>query len=160
MEPLANPAPKPSSAALVLPLEAVGLADLADVGGKNASLGELIQQLSPEGVKVPGGFAVTAAAYREFLAEAGLQRQLHTVLDGLDGHDIGRLQAAGAVRAMQMDINPDWAAGYWFSQPKPGAASARPTAHKPLPFKKPLYRWFTATSRDFYRVHVRDSVQP
>jgi len=96
MEPLANPAPKPSSAALVLPLEAVGLADLADVGGKNASLGELIQQLSPEGVKVPGGFAVTAAAYREFLAEAGLQRQLHAVLDGLDGHDIGRLQAAGA----------------------------------------------------------------
>ena len=87
---------EPLTQALVLPLEAVGLADLAEVGGKNASLGELIQQLSPEGVNVPGGFAVTAAAYRQFLAEGDLQRQLHTVLDGLDGHDIGQLQAAGA----------------------------------------------------------------
>ena len=87
---------EPLTQALVVPLEAVGLADLADVGGKNASLGELIQQLSPEGVNVPGGFAVTAAAYRQFLAEAGLQRQLHAVLDGLNGHDIGQLQAAGA----------------------------------------------------------------
>jgi len=81
--------------------------------------------------------------------------------DSLSARTLARvLQAAGAVRAMQMDINPDWAAGYWFSQPKPGAASARPTAHKPLPFKKPLYRWFSATSRDFYSVHLRDSVQP
>ncbi|NDC36097.1 MAG: hypothetical protein EBZ51_12180, partial [Synechococcaceae bacterium WB9_2_112] len=63
MEPLATPPPTTDAAALVLPLEAVGLADLADVGGKNASLGELIQQLSQEGVNVPGGFAVTAAAY-------------------------------------------------------------------------------------------------
>ena len=92
---------EPLTQALVVPLEAVGLADLADVGGKNASLGELIQQLSPEGVNVPGGFAVTAAAYRQFLAEAALQRQLHAVLDGLNGHDIGQLQAAGAAaRAM------------------------------------------------------------
>ena len=87
---------EPLTPALVLPLEAVGLGDLADVGGKNASLGELIQQLSPEGVNVPGGFAVTATAYRQFLAEAGLQQQLHAVLDGLDGHAIGQLQAAGA----------------------------------------------------------------
>ncbi|MFM8975184.1 MAG: PEP/pyruvate-binding domain-containing protein, partial [Vulcanococcus sp.] len=87
---------EPLTPALVLPLEAVGLGDLADVGGKNASLGELIQQLSPEGVNVPGGFAVTATAYRQFLAEAGLQQQLHDVLDGLDGHAIGQLQAAGA----------------------------------------------------------------
>ncbi|NDC36272.1 MAG: hypothetical protein EBZ51_13085, partial [Synechococcaceae bacterium WB9_2_112] len=48
---------------LVLPLSAVGLEAIALVGGKNASLGELIQQLSQEGVNVPGGFAVTAAAY-------------------------------------------------------------------------------------------------
>ncbi len=63
------------------------------------------------------------------------------------------LHAAGAVRAMQLDINPDWAAGYWFTQPTSGSSSRRPLAHKVLDFKKPLYRWFSATSRDFYSVH-------
>lgn len=63
------------------------------------------------------------------------------------------LRAAGAVRAMQLDINPDWAAGFWFSPARSGGGSKRPVAHKVLQFKKPLYRWFTATSRDFYSVH-------
>lgn len=67
------------------------------------------------------------------------------------------LHAAGAVRAMQLDINPDWAAGYWFSSPKSGSDSDRPVAHKVLDFKKPLYRWFSTTSRDFYSVHVVDN---
>ena len=83
-------------AELVLPLEAVGLEAMAEVGGKNASLGEMIRQLSAQGVRVPGGFATTAAAYRHFIEANGLQQQLHAILDGLDGHDIARLQAAGA----------------------------------------------------------------
>ena len=83
-------------AELVLPLEAVGLEAMAEVGGKNASLGEMIRQLSAQGVRVPGGFATTAAAYRHFIEANGLQQQLHAILDGLDGHEIARLQAAGA----------------------------------------------------------------
>ena len=82
--------------ALVLPLEAVGLGDLARVGGKNASLGEMIRSLAADGVQVPGGFATTAAAYRQFIAAAGLQQQLEALLDQLDSRDIAQLQAAGA----------------------------------------------------------------
>ena len=96
MAPSIPPAPAPNPAPLVLPLQAVGIGDIAEVGGKNASLGELIQQLALDGVQVPGGFATTAAAYRQFIAAGDLQRQLHSILDGLDGHDIGQLQAAGA----------------------------------------------------------------
>ena len=81
---------------LVLPLEAVGLEAISDVGGKNASLGEMIRELSAEGVRVPGGFATTAAAYRHFISCGHLQQQLHTILDGLDGQDLAQLQAAGA----------------------------------------------------------------
>ncbi len=83
-------------AELVVPLEAVGLEAIGDVGGKNASLGEMIRELSAEGVRVPGGFATTAAAYRHFVSSGQLQQELHTILDGLDGHDIAQLQAAGA----------------------------------------------------------------
>jgi pyruvate,water dikinase len=83
-------------AELVLPLEAASLEAIGEVGGKNASLGEMIRQLSAQGVRVPGGFATTAAAYRHFIEAGGLQQQLHTILDGLDGHDIAALQAAGA----------------------------------------------------------------
>ena len=81
---------------LVVALEAVGLEAIAEVGGKNASLGEMIRELSAEGVRVPGGFATTAAAYRHFIGSGGLQQQLHAILDGLDGRDIAQLQAAGA----------------------------------------------------------------
>ena len=83
-------------AELVLPLEAVGLEAIAEVGGKNASLGEMIRELSAEGVRVPGGFATTAAAYRYFISSSALGQQLHSILDGLDSGDIARLQAAGA----------------------------------------------------------------
>ena len=82
--------------ALVLPLEAVGLEAIGEVGGKNASLGEMIRELTAEGVRVPGGFATTAAAYRHLIHYGALQDQLHTILDGLDSRDIARLQAAGA----------------------------------------------------------------
>ncbi len=83
-------------AELVVALEAVGLEAIGEVGGKNASLGEMIRQLSAQGVRVPGGFATTAAAYRHFIQAGGLQHQLHAILDGLDSHNIAQLQAAGA----------------------------------------------------------------
>jgi phosphoenolpyruvate synthase len=56
----------------------------------------MIRELSAEGVRVPGGFATTAAAYRHFIRSGQLQQELHSILDGLDGHDIAQLQAAGA----------------------------------------------------------------
>jgi pyruvate,water dikinase len=80
---------------LVVPLAKVGLDAIAEVGGKNASLGEMIQRLEPAGVRVPGGFATTAAAYRLFIAANGLRPVLTELLDGLDADDLAALQAAG-----------------------------------------------------------------
>ena len=97
-----DPAP-----ALVLPLEAVGLDAIDQVGGKNASLGEMIRALSAEGVRVPGGFAITAAAYRLVLAHAGLDRQLCDLLRGLDVDNLAQLQAAG-VAARALVLGAPW----------------------------------------------------
>jgi len=82
--------------ALVLPLEAVDLGSLASVGGKNASLGEMIRELGAAGVRVPGGFATTAAAYRLLLRHNGLEQRLATLLAELDPGDLEALQLAGA----------------------------------------------------------------
>ena len=71
------------------------MTDIDVVGGKNASLGEMIGNLSSAGVDVPGGFATTAAAYRAFLATDGLDERIGAVLDGLDVDDIDALTAAG-----------------------------------------------------------------
>ncbi len=57
--------------------EEFGIDDVASVGGKNASLGEMYQKLSGQGVRVPNGFAITAEAYRAMLAEAGILGALH-----------------------------------------------------------------------------------
>ena len=73
------------SEALVLPLEKVGIADIPIVGGKNASLGEMIQQLRPKGVKVPTGFATTAYAYRYFIQAAGIEPELKQIFADVDG---------------------------------------------------------------------------
>ena len=70
--------------------------DVDTVGGKNASLGEMISNLSNLGVSVPGGFATTAAAYRKFLSTGGLDKRIHDVLDKLDVDDIEALTSAGA----------------------------------------------------------------
>ena len=70
--------------------------DVETVGGKNASLGEMIRNLSNLGVTVPGGFATTAAAYRNFLSADGLDKRIHSLLDDLDVDDIGALTSAGA----------------------------------------------------------------
>lgn len=74
----------------------IGLADIPLVGGKNASLGELFRELTPKGINVPGGFAVTADAYRAFLQKAGLDRVIETQLAGLDVRDILDLRRRGA----------------------------------------------------------------
>ena len=70
--------------------------DVSSVGGKNASLGEMISQLSDAGVRVPGGFATTANAYRDFLAHHGLAQRIETTLAGLDAEDVNALAATGA----------------------------------------------------------------
>src|SRR3954453_13083062 len=73
----------------------LGLADLEVVGGKNASLGEMISNLAGAGVSVPDGFATTAAAYQRFLGDTGLTGRIAEQLRGLDTDDIRALSAAG-----------------------------------------------------------------
>ncbi|MHC6593943.1 phosphoenolpyruvate synthase [Arthrobacter sp. C152] len=73
----------------------LGLSDLDQVGGKNASLGEMVRNLASAGVKVPGGFATTADAYRRFLGESGLDSRIEGILDGLDSGDVAALTVAG-----------------------------------------------------------------
>ena len=89
--------------ALVVPFENLRMTDVEAVGGKNASLGEMISQLptGPEGVRVPTGFATTAHAFRAFLAHDGLDTKINAVLDALDTEDVRALAAAGAkIRAL------------------------------------------------------------
>jgi pyruvate,water dikinase len=74
----------------------VGMTDVAAVGGKNASLGEMRRALTPLGIRTPGGFATTADAYRAFLRDAHLEPVLRDALATLDISDIDGLQAAGA----------------------------------------------------------------
>ena len=81
--------------------ETVSLADIPEVGGKNASLGELASNLASAGVAVPVGFALTASLYREALTLAGGWPKLHALLDHLDVSNVAELaQAAGAARAI------------------------------------------------------------
>ena len=74
----------------------VGLGDVALVGGKVASLGELIRELSPLGIRVPDGFAVTAEAYRHFITSAGLDARIHQLLEGIEPHDMQTLVGRSA----------------------------------------------------------------
>jgi pyruvate,water dikinase len=82
--------------AYVVKLTELGMNDVERVGGKNASLGEMIGNLKDLGVTVPGGFATTAAAYRDFLAVGGLDARIKAVLDSLDVDDIDALTSAGS----------------------------------------------------------------
>ena len=79
----------------VIPFQELRMTDVEQVGGKNASLGEMISQL-PASVRVPGGFATTAAAYREFLAHQGLAERISAALETLDVDDVVSLARAGA----------------------------------------------------------------
>ncbi len=72
-----------------------GMDDLETVGGKNASLGEMISQLDSLGISVPGGFATTAFAYQQFLNQSGLKDRIDAKLDALDVEDVKALAAAG-----------------------------------------------------------------
>ncbi len=84
-----------SNTPLVQDFTALRMSDVATVGGKNASLGEMISQLGSSGVRVPGGFATTAQAYRDFLAQNGLARRISERLVNLDIDDVAALAKAG-----------------------------------------------------------------
>jgi pyruvate, water dikinase len=80
----------------IVPFERLGRHDVDTVGGKNSSLGEMISSLAQAGVRVPGGFATTAQAYREFLAQGDLDERIRQELAGLDVDDVEKLAATGA----------------------------------------------------------------
>ncbi|MEN2508676.1 phosphoenolpyruvate synthase [Stutzerimonas stutzeri] len=80
----------------VVSLDKLGNHDVERVGGKNASLGEMISNLAGAGVSVPGGFATTAQAYRDFMELSGLNEQIHALLDALDVDDVNALAKAGS----------------------------------------------------------------
>jgi len=90
----------------VIPLDQLSMQDVARVGGENASLGEMLQNLAPLGVRVPGGFATTADAYREFLGQDGLAERIAERLQDLDISDVPALQAAGGdIRGWIMEVS-------------------------------------------------------
>ncbi|KZN60832.1 phosphoenolpyruvate synthase [Pseudoalteromonas luteoviolacea] len=80
----------------VLWYQELGMHDVPRVGGKNASLGEMISNLANAGVQVPGGFATTAEAFNEFLEQSGLNEKIHTILDTLDVDDVNELAKVGS----------------------------------------------------------------
>ncbi len=75
----------------------VGMEDVAVVGGKNASLGEMYRELTPHGIRIPNGFATTAEAFRLFLADSGLKDKIQQLLSGMNAADVGSLQHHGAL---------------------------------------------------------------
>ncbi len=85
----------PKEQALVLWFDEVGISDIPLVGGKNASLGEMIRQLQPKGVNVPNGFATTAYAFRYFIEKAGLEVKLRELFADLDIEDMNNLRDRG-----------------------------------------------------------------
>src|SRR5438445_6191010 len=74
----------------------LGMGDVERFGGKNASLGEMIGRLSKAGIRVPGGFATDAEAYREFIGQGGLKARIEARIDGLDPDDLESLASCGA----------------------------------------------------------------
>src|SRR5688572_2393639 len=94
-----------SPTALVVPFENLRMSDVEAVGGKNASLGEMISQL-PTGVRVPTGFATTAHAFRQFLAHDGLAQRIEQRLTTLDTEDVRALAAAGAEIRRWVEAQP------------------------------------------------------
>jgi pyruvate,water dikinase len=90
----------------ILWFDEVGMADLPRVGGKNASLGEMVSHLSAAGVRVPGGFATTSDAYRAFLAEAGLDARIRAAVEDLDTDDVTGLARVGATVRRWIEEQP------------------------------------------------------
>ncbi|WP_445635034.1 phosphoenolpyruvate synthase [Nostoc sp. DSM 114161] len=87
--------PSSKERSLILWFDEVGINDIPLVGGKNASLGEMIQQLTPKGINVPTGFATTAYAYRYFIESAGLETKLRELFADLDAEDVKNLRERG-----------------------------------------------------------------
>src|SRR5690625_2435606 len=84
--------------------DSLGMDDIENVGGKNASLGEMISNLANAGVQVPGGFATTAAAFWDFLDQSGLREKINTELASLDVDDVDALTRTGTkIRQMIVD---------------------------------------------------------
>jgi len=79
----------------IIGFEDIGIGDISVVGGKSASLGEMIRKLAGRGVQVPGGFAITAHAYRHFVDKAGIRGEMENILRGLDMRDVVDLQKRG-----------------------------------------------------------------
>jgi pyruvate, water dikinase len=103
----------------IIGFESLRMADVGRVGGKNASLGEMIGELAAAGVRVPGGFATTAQAYRDFLAQNGLAKRIHDALDSLNVGDVTALAGAGAqirewilAQALPKKLESDLAVAY------------------------------------------------
>ena len=96
----------PLATALVAPFEHLRMSDVESVGGKNASLGEMISQLAASGVRVPGGFATTAFAFRQFLRHGGLDKRIQDKLSTLDVEDVRALAEAGALIRQWMVDTP------------------------------------------------------
>jgi pyruvate, water dikinase len=94
---------------LVLWFNECGIADVPIVGGKNASLGEMVQHLAPQGIRIPNGFATTAFAYRQFLAVTGLDQKLRELFVGLVIEDVEQVHQVGQrARALILEASlPD-----------------------------------------------------
>jgi pyruvate, water dikinase len=91
---------------LTLPFDQISISDIAKVGGKNASLGEMYRQLNPKGIQVPNGFALTADAYRLFRRENQIEDALNELLHSLDTDDYSNLTEIGSqARKMIMEGN-------------------------------------------------------
>ncbi|MAZ44101.1 MAG: phosphoenolpyruvate synthase [Legionellales bacterium] len=95
-----------SATTYVIPFEKLGIGDIAQVGGKNASLGEMIANLSGVGVKVPGGFATTAEAFAEFMEKNKLNNSIHSKLEQLDIEDVAELAKVGAQIRQDIEAAP------------------------------------------------------
>ena len=76
-------------------LHKVGINDIDQVGGKNASLGEMLQNLSQLGIQIPGGFVITVAAYREFIRYNNLDEEIHRIINSIKLDDIESLRRGG-----------------------------------------------------------------
>ena len=121
----------------VIPFEELRMSDVEQVGGKNASLGEMISQL-PSSVRVPGGFATTAEAYREFLEHDGLAGRIQAALDALDVDDVDALARTGA------EIR-----GWLVDTPFPARLEGEIKAAYDLMYRGELPRWSNAVDPAF-----------
>ncbi|STL56846.1 phosphoenolpyruvate synthase [Escherichia coli] len=121
------------SSPLVLWYNQLGMNDVDRVGGKNASLGEMITNLSGMGVSVPNGFATTADAFNQFLDQSGVNQRIYELLDKTDIDDVTQLAKAGAQSASGLSTLPSSLS--WKTP------SAKPMHSFPPMTKTPLLRY-------------------